>query len=230
MLYGQGHTGPYLTADGKDVLVASNHLGNWLLVHELQPLLERSRSRIVVVASIAHWFADSGMVMPSFPVANEGEGLGEIGSMQLYGVTKLQNVLFTYKLQRELAASGVSAAVCTPGVIKTNIGAGSRDGGLGPMELLPFAHTPDEGARPIVAAALMEHVPDGKMIVPYWIWEELGNWLPRVPRSLAMLVFELCQKLAWGPIRAHATSPESRDVRLQDELWSWSAKHVGVEL
>lgn len=231
MTYPDDYSGPYLTAEGKDHMMASNYLGHWLLVHVLRPVLERSKTRIVIVSSICHWFADQGMATPNFPLAKDGEPMGPITAFRWYGASKLQGALFAFKLQRELEGTGVTTTVCTPGVVKTKFSAIDRhQDHAGKLGDLPFAQSVEEGAKPIVASVVVPTVPLGKMITPYWIWEELASALPVPVRSLLVLTFEVSQKLVWGPIRAHGTSPESQDRALQDALWAWTAAHVGVTL
>ena len=64
----------YLTEDGHDVQLQANHLGHFLLVHELLPLLlaagaeeGRGPARVVSHSSNAHW-----MGWPSFSAADAG--------------------------------------------------------------------------------------------------------------------------------------------------------------
>merc|ERR1712232_185394 len=115
------------------------------------------------------------------------------------------------------------------GAIKTNIGSADRDHGKGPLKDLPLMQ-PEEGAKPLVASALLEEVPRGKIIVPYWVPSELSMVLPaRVAGHISCWVFEIMlQKLSWGKMRAQAPSPEAQDPALADALWQWTAASLNM--
>lgn len=228
MVYDPSFRGPYLSAEGLDPLMASNYFGHWLLVQLLRSFLERSRTRIVVVSSITHGLVGRDLLTPKFPLAKDGKTVPSLKGMQWYAASKLQCLMFAYKLQRDLAATGVTTVACTPGAVRTSIGTDDRSTGNGPLKRLPLME-PSEGARPLVAAALVEEVPVGKLVTPYWLWDGLGDVLPARVHGWTMFGFEaLGQRLTWGPMRAHATSLESRDVSLQDALWAWTAQQIGV--
>jgi len=215
--------GPFTTQEGHDTLIASNHLGHFLLVRQLRPLIERSKTRIVVVASIAHWLADKSMaVFSGPPVAKEGEAVPFTTGFHVYGASKFMNVVFTYKLQRDLVASGATAVVCTPGFVKTTIGIRDRDSGKS-LPSMEYAQSAKDGAEVLEAAvAAKASALNGKMLQPYWIWEDLALALPVVPRAIQVLFHEVAmQKWTWG-LHAHSTSGESYDRELQDKVWAWS--------
>ena len=78
------------TPEGLDLLLATNHLGPFLLTNLLLPLLRESApARIVNVASEAHKF--SKLHLDDLQAAR---GYGPLG-MRRYGETKLMNILFT---------------------------------------------------------------------------------------------------------------------------------------
>ena len=105
------------TAEGVDVMLAVNHLGPFLLTHELLPLLQAAPSaRIVNVASDAHKI---GTVRLDDLQAEGGYGL--LGFPR-YADTKLMNILFTRELARRLEGSTVTANVVHPGAVSTNLG------------------------------------------------------------------------------------------------------------
>jgi retinol dehydrogenase-12 len=105
------------TAEGVDVMLAVNHLGPFLLTHELLPLLHAAPSaRIVNVASDAHKI---GTVRLDDLQAERGYGL--LGFPR-YADTKLMNILFTRELARRLEGTSVTANVLHPGAVSTNLG------------------------------------------------------------------------------------------------------------
>ena len=127
-----------LTEDGHDVQLQVNHLGHFLLAHELLPLLVAAGAtgapaRVVSHASHAHHLG-----WPSFSAATaDGPVGGGFRALPLglaawvpgascwarYGQSKLCNVLFTAELQRRLAANGagVIATAAHPGVAFTQL-------------------------------------------------------------------------------------------------------------
>ncbi|WP_054957538.1 SDR family oxidoreductase [Paenibacillus dakarensis] len=129
------------TSDGFEAMMGVNHLGHFLLTHELLELLLRSRQgRIVNVSSGAHkvgriHFEDPWLTK-RFNVAKG------------YAQSKLANVLFTKELARRLKNSSVTVNSLHPGAVSTSLGV-DRKSGFGKMAyklLNPFFQTPLEGA------------------------------------------------------------------------------------
>ena len=105
------------TSEGVDVMLATNHIGPFLLTQELLPLLQRSApARIVVVASDAHKFSKLHL-----DDLHAERGYGILG-MPRYGETKLMNILFTRELARRLEGTGVTVNAVHPGAVATNLG------------------------------------------------------------------------------------------------------------
>lgn len=127
-----------LTEDGLETTFAVNYLAPFLLTHELLDLLKKgSPSRIVSVASIAHWNARVDW--------NNLQGERRYDGFQAYALSKLGIILFTYALARRLQGTRVTANCLHPGVIRTKLlraGFGDYPGG-----------TPEEGARTSVYLA-----------------------------------------------------------------------------
>lgn len=231
MFYGDAFRGPYVTREGFDTLIASNHMGHFLLTHLLRPLIERSATRVVVTASITHWYAGAWDVMKlaQLRAADDGEGLSLYPAFTRYSASKLQNVLFAYRLQRELAPSGASVVFLTPGAVKTSIGVVDRDSGsrLWIWKFLLNAVSASQGGEVLEAAVLLERAPVDKMLNPYRLWEPCFGVLHHRVLFFVNLMLEALQRLTWA-MRAYKTSPESYDLELQDELWRWTARAVGI--
>lgn len=142
------------TKDGYELMFGVNHLGHFLLVEELRPLLVASApSRIVIVASDAHRL---GGPLDFDDLQSEHATFGVVGGMRAYGRSKLANVLHTRELGRRLEGSGVTANCLHPGVVRTRLGRdteGSRIGEVLTRALAPFALSPARGARTTVWAA-----------------------------------------------------------------------------
>ncbi len=134
-----------LSADGYEATFAINHLGPFLLTDLLrQRLVDSAPSRIVNVASTAHNFARRGMVFDDLMAE------GSYKQMEVYGRSKLANILFTTELARRLAGTGVTVNALHPGSVATGY---ARDGDTtgflawGIKVYAPFSLTPEQGAR-----------------------------------------------------------------------------------
>jgi NAD(P)-dependent dehydrogenase (short-subunit alcohol dehydrogenase family) len=101
-----------LTEDGFESMLAVNHLAPFLLTHLLLDLLKNSApSRIINYSSSVQKELDFDDLM-----SNKNFGLN------MYGRTKMANVLFTYELSHRLEGSGVTVNCLHPGVVRTRLG------------------------------------------------------------------------------------------------------------
>ncbi|HXW34714.1 MAG TPA: SDR family oxidoreductase [Acidimicrobiales bacterium] len=140
-----------LTVDGYESTFAINHLGPFLLTKILTDRIRDSApSRIVNVASSAHRSARTGL---DFDDLQSSKGYS---AMQVYGKTKLANILFTTELARRLDGSGVTSNAVHPGTVATGYG---RDGdtsgwlALGIGVARPFMKSPEKGAKASIYVA-----------------------------------------------------------------------------
>jgi hypothetical protein len=116
-------------------------------------------------------------------------------------------------------------------MVKTSIGLNERGTGKSMMDILPLAESAEEGGKVLmVAAAVDAGLVAGRMLTPYWVWEDLRllPFLPARVRGVFNFVVNemLMQRLTWGSLRAHRTSDESYDTALQAKLWKWSEEKV----
>ena len=103
------------TEDGFELQFGTNHLGHFVLVNRLLPLLKASApSRIVNLSSAGH-FA-SGIIWddPNFDT-------NEYSKMDAYGQSKTANILFTVELERRYGDAGVHAWAVHPGMVMTDL-------------------------------------------------------------------------------------------------------------
>jgi NAD(P)-dependent dehydrogenase (short-subunit alcohol dehydrogenase family) len=142
-----------LSADGYEATFAINHLGPFLLTTLLLDRLKESApARVVNVASTAHNFARRGMVFDDLMAERSYK------PMEVYGRSKLANILFTTELARRLEGTGVTANCLHPGSVATGY---ARDGdttgfmawGTRIYAHLPISLTPEQGARTTVYLA-----------------------------------------------------------------------------
>jgi len=101
------------TVDGFERQFGVNHLGHFVLVNRIAPLL-RARARFVSVASSGHRFADVDLDDPNF----EHEPYDELVA---YGRAKTANILFSVEFDRRHRGRGIRATSLHPGGIPTEL-------------------------------------------------------------------------------------------------------------
>jgi NAD(P)-dependent dehydrogenase (short-subunit alcohol dehydrogenase family) len=102
------------TADGFETQFGTNHLGHFVLVNRLAPLLHAG-SRLVNLSSAGHRFSNVNLDDPNFErTAYE--------PWAAYGRSKTANILFAVEFDRRHRGRGVRAAAVHPGGIKTELG------------------------------------------------------------------------------------------------------------
>jgi NAD(P)-dependent dehydrogenase (short-subunit alcohol dehydrogenase family) len=102
------------TADGFETQFGTNHLGHFVLVNRVAPLL-RLGSRLINLASSGHRFADVDLVDPNFEHT-------PYEPLVAYGRSKTANVLFSVAFDRRHRERGIRAAAVHPGGIRTELG------------------------------------------------------------------------------------------------------------
>lgn len=119
--------------------------------------------------------------------------------MDAYQTSKLMDLLFTYKLARELQGTGVSVNVVSPGFVATNLGSssGSRMSKIMFGMMKPFQLSPAEGAETSIYVATSSEL-----------------------EGVTGRHFAKCQD--------KDTSDESYDTDLQDELWNRTIEILGL--
>jgi NAD(P)-dependent dehydrogenase (short-subunit alcohol dehydrogenase family) len=112
-----------LTEDGYEMTFQVNHLAHFFLTNLLLDLIKRSApSRIINVSSMAH---------SSSIDFNDLQSEKSYSAYSAYALSKLANILFTFKLAQDLKNTGVTANCLHPGVINTKLlreGFGSMGG------------------------------------------------------------------------------------------------------
>jgi NAD(P)-dependent dehydrogenase (short-subunit alcohol dehydrogenase family) len=102
-----------MTADGFETQFGTNHLGHFVFVNRIAPLLKPG-SRLVNLSSSGHRFADVNLDDPNF----EHTPYSEFGA---YGRSKTANILFAVEFDRRHRHAGVRAAAVHPGGIRTEL-------------------------------------------------------------------------------------------------------------
>jgi NAD(P)-dependent dehydrogenase (short-subunit alcohol dehydrogenase family) len=102
------------TAEGFETQFGTNHLGHFVLVNRLRPLLGDG-GRIVNLTSAGHRFGDVDLDDPFFERTAYDPWVA-------YGRSKTANILFAVELDRRGKDAGVRAAAVHPGGIMTELG------------------------------------------------------------------------------------------------------------
>jgi NAD(P)-dependent dehydrogenase (short-subunit alcohol dehydrogenase family) len=215
----QAGTSMTRTADGFESTFGVNHLGHFLLVNELLPVLQPP-ARVVVVASDTHDPAQK-IRIPD-PAWNDVQALarGELGpaaasdkplaaGQRRYTTSKLANVYFTYALARRLPA-GVTANAFNPGLVP---GTGLQREAPTPIRFVSKHILPH--AKPLLRRLAAPNV--------HTLEESGGSlaWLATAP-ELADVTGKY-----FDQHHAIASSEESYDSARADELWEGSLVLTG---
>jgi NAD(P)-dependent dehydrogenase (short-subunit alcohol dehydrogenase family) len=102
------------TTDGFETQFGTNHLGHFLLVNRIAPLL-RAGSRLVNVSSSGHRYANVDLDDPNFERTSYEPFVA-------YGRSKTANILFAIAFDERHRQRGVRAAAVHPGGIQTELG------------------------------------------------------------------------------------------------------------
>jgi NAD(P)-dependent dehydrogenase (short-subunit alcohol dehydrogenase family) len=191
------------TADGFELQFGTNHLGHFALTGLLlKNLLGVDGSRVVAVASIAH------NIRAKIDFADLQWETRRYERVASYGQSKLANLMFTYDLQRRLAAAKAKtiAVAAHPGVAATELVRHVPGASLPGVSWLSgrLLNTSELGALPTLRAATDPAVRGGQYYGPDGFRELRGY--PKLVTS----------------------SAQSLDTAVQERLWSVSEELTGV--
>jgi NAD(P)-dependent dehydrogenase (short-subunit alcohol dehydrogenase family) len=102
------------TPEGFETQFGTNHIGHFVLINRIAPLIAPG-GRVVCVASSGHRWADINLDDPNFEQT-------PYDSLLAYGQSKTANILFAVEFDRRHKARGIRAAAVHPGGIKTSLG------------------------------------------------------------------------------------------------------------
>jgi len=163
------------TADGFEMQIGTNHLGHFALTGLL---LGKVRDRVVTMSSNVH-------KMGSIDLDDLNWERRRYRRWFAYGQSKLANLLFTYELQRRLAASGstVKSLASHPGYSSTNLQSHTESISSRVMALAdPFiTQSAAMGALPMLYAASVPDAVGGSYLGPSAMFEMRGY--PKVVSS-----------------------------------------------
>jgi NAD(P)-dependent dehydrogenase (short-subunit alcohol dehydrogenase family) len=102
------------TQDGFETQFGTNHLGHFVFVNRLVPLL-KSGARVVTLSSAGHQISDVDLDDPNFERT-------PYQAFTAYGRSKTANILYAVALDSRLKGRGVRATAVHPGGIQTELG------------------------------------------------------------------------------------------------------------
>lgn len=102
------------TTDGFETQFGTNHLGHFVLVNRIAPLI-RAGGRLVNLSSLGHRYSDANLDDPNFEHT-------PYEPFVAYGRSKTANILFAVAFDKRHRGRGVRAAAVHPGVIHTELG------------------------------------------------------------------------------------------------------------
>ena len=195
------------TVDGFEMQMATNHFGPFLLTGLLLPQLAAGTdARVVTVSSLMHRAAVRA------PLGDPRQQQGRHQRWPGYGESKLANLLFTFELDRRLAAAElpVKALAAHPGLSGTHLLANGQLGrSSGPAASIldaamkSMGQSPAAGAWPILMAATAD-LPGSSFVGPGGPGQLRGR--PRLVGATSL----------------------ARDVDAQRRLWELSEQAVGL--
>jgi NAD(P)-dependent dehydrogenase (short-subunit alcohol dehydrogenase family) len=102
------------TADGFETQFGTNHLGHFVLVNRIAPLM-RAGSRLINLSSSGHRFSNVDLDDPNFEWTPYEPFIG-------YGRSKTANILFAVAFDERHREHGIRASAVHPGGIRTELG------------------------------------------------------------------------------------------------------------
>ena len=198
---------PYdTTRDGFEAQLGTNHLGHALLTKLLLPTLVATTKlpdtdvRVVSVSSIGHHMAPQGGIL------FDQEALKSLTPAQLYGQSKLANILYVRALAHRFPT--ITSIAVHPGVIKTDL------------------YGPVQGSIWLVRIAIQTV---GSLVFSDVKFGALNQlWAATAPKA------ELENGAYYMPVgKMMGASRYSKNDQLANQLWDWTeqqfAKHGVVD-
>jgi NAD(P)-dependent dehydrogenase (short-subunit alcohol dehydrogenase family) len=102
------------TKDGFETQFGTNHLGHFVLVNRIAPLI-RKGGRVITLSSSGHRYSNVDLQDPNFERT-------PYEPFVAYGRSKTANILFAVEFDRRHRENGIRAAAVHPGGIKTELG------------------------------------------------------------------------------------------------------------
>ncbi len=175
-----------VTDDGHEQTFQVNYLAPFLLTNLLHDRLAASKGRIINTSSRANTAGQVDL--------DDLDSAKSYRAFNVYGTTKLENILFTQELSRRWGSEGITAASVHPGVVATQFGRDSKLTSLFYQGLARHVlRSPEKGADTIVWLA---------STTPGKDWQNGGYYADRKPGK--------------------QLNPQANDADLASALWDRS--------
>ena len=188
------------TVDNFELQMGTNHLGHFAFAGLIK---NQIKDRLVVVSSFAHKMGSFGDNSQE-AIRNLCLGIGKYQKWQVYGASKLANLLFVSEIERlriEKNWSFIPLAV-HPGYSDTNLQAvASQMRGAATEEKITMminkilAQPASQGALPTLAASVYPDLIGARFIGPNGFMEMRGT--PKLTRAKALAYDQLLAKNLW---------------------------------
>jgi len=188
------------TVDGFELQMGTNHLGHFALAGLIK---NQIKDRLVVVSSFAHKMGNFGdNTLDS--IRNICLGVGKYQKWQVYGASKLANLLFVSELERLRIQNNWSfiPLAVHPGYSDTNLQAvASQMRGAAAEEKITMminkvlAQPASQGALPTLAACVYPDLIGASFIGPNGFLEMRGT--PKLTRAKALAYDQVLAKNLW---------------------------------
>jgi len=188
------------TVDNFELQMGTNHLGHFAFAGLIK---DQIKDRLVVVSSFAHKMGSFGDNSQE-AIRNLCLGIGKYQKWQVYGASKLANLLFVSEIERlriEKNWSFIPLAV-HPGYSDTNLQAvASQMRGAATEEKITMminkilAQPASQGALPTLAASVYPDLIGASFIGPNGFMEMRGT--PKLTRAKALAYDQLLAKNLW---------------------------------
>lgn len=202
------------TVDGFETQFGTNHLGHFVLVNRLRPLM-RSPGRLVNVSSAGHRFSNIDMVDPNFEQA-------PYDPFVAYGRSKTANILFAVAFDLRHRGAGLRACAVHPGGVRTEL-----DRNLDPLQVQARVeqinkNLASEGKEPFTYKTVAQGAATSIWAAVVASPEEIGGrYCENCHVSQIVLDDQLISVNSEG-VRAYAMDPKAAET-----LWKKSEELVG---
>jgi NAD(P)-dependent dehydrogenase (short-subunit alcohol dehydrogenase family) len=202
------------TADGFETQFGTNHLGHFVFVNRIAPLI-RKGGRLINLSSSGHRFANVDLDDPNFERT-------PYEPFVAYGRSKTANILFAVAFDKRNSNRGVRAAAVHPGGIQTELGRYADPKQIEKLVEQTNAQLAAEGKPPIK----WKTVPEGAATS---VWAAIvadageigGKYCENCHVSTIVADNATINAMSEG-VRAYALDPKSAEA-----LWNKSEEMVG---
>ena len=204
-----------LTEDGFESQMATNHLGHFILVNRLVPLMHDG-SRVVIVASSGHRFANVDLDDPHFSTT-------PYDPFVAYGRSKTASILFAVEFDRRHRARGIRATAVHPGAIPTALGRHLPEGGFDRMVDATNAVRESQGKSPFIPKTIPQGAATSVWAAVVASADEIGGRYCENAHVTTQVTDEALEPGTEG-VRPYAVDPQQAMA-----LWAASEDWVGEQ-